>query len=219
MCNRYSPGDRAQIIDYFGASELTPFNDGPMRVHPRDPGPVVRLDDGRKVLEQMSWGFPLVLRGKKGQPLKPTTVNNARFDKLSGFWKRYAANPSARCLIPATRYAEAVGPKGKMTTTWLSLKSSPMFAWAGLWTQSDEWGRVYTGVMTDNAPELIDIHDRSPVILGRDDWDTWLNAPLDELYRFDRPWPASDVCVDHTDTLWKHGGSDREAATNRDLFG
>ena len=30
----------------------------------------------------MTWGFPLVLKGKNGQPLKPKPVNNARTDKL-----------------------------------------------------------------------------------------------------------------------------------------
>jgi hypothetical protein len=33
----------------------------------------------------MVWGFPLVLKGKGGQALKPKPVNNARVDKLDGF--------------------------------------------------------------------------------------------------------------------------------------
>ena len=72
-----------------------------------------------------------------------------------------------------------------MTETWLSVKGAPVFAWAGLWRPSDEWGDCYTGVMTDNAPELAYIHDRSPVILMPDQWKTWLMAPLAELYS---PW-------------------------------
>jgi putative SOS response-associated peptidase YedK len=80
-----------------------------------------------------------------------------------------------------------------MKTAWLTLRSTSMFAWAGLWRESEDWGPVYTGVMTRNAPELASIHDRSPVILAREDWETWLNAPLADLQRFDRPWPADDV--------------------------
>jgi len=82
------------------------------------------------------------------------------------------------------------------------VKDQPIFAWAGLWTNSDEWGGVYTGVMTDNAPELVDIHDRSPVILDPSDWDVWLNAPLEDLYQFDRPYPADRMTVEHTDAPW-----------------
>jgi putative SOS response-associated peptidase YedK len=155
----------------------------------------------------MTWGVPVSLRGKSGQLLKPKPVNNARFDKLGAFWKRWAEDPHQRCLIPTTRYAEAAGPKGAMTETWLSLTDQPLFAWAGLWRQSDEWGDCFTGVMTDNAPELAHIHDRSPVILDPEDWDTWLSAPLPDLYQFDRPYPPSRIAVDETDTPWFRGRS------------
>lgn len=206
MCNRYSPGDRQQITNLFKAQTLRDLNDGPAIVHPREPGWVIRNVDGELVLDQMTWGFPVVLKGKRGQPLKPKPVNNARFDKLNQLWRNWACRPEHRCLIPATRYAEAQGPAGHMTTTWLSLRSAPVFAWAGLWRDSSEWGSVYTGVMTGNAPELCEIHDRSPVILAPDEWDEWLNAPLEALKKFDRPWPAEDVVIDRTDVLWSRGG-------------
>jgi len=103
------------------------------------------------------------------------------------------------------RFAEAVGEKGRMTETWLSVKDQPIFAWAGLWTNSDEWGSVYTGVMTEACLELEHIHDRSPVILDPQDWDTWLNAPLADLYQFDRPLPVERMVVNATDKLWFTG--------------
>jgi len=209
MCNRYIPGDRERIEKLFSAAPLRPFNEGPTIVHPREPGWVVRLIDGQPVLDQMTWGFPVYVRGRvgqRGQQLKPKPVNNARFDKLGAFWARWAREPANRCLIPATRYAEAVGNPGSMTTTWLSLKSSPVFAWAGLWTASDEWGAVYTGVMTSACTELEAIHDRSPVIVAREDWAAWLTAPVADLSRFDRPWPAADVRIEPSTVLWKDGG-------------
>ncbi len=202
MCNRYQPGERKRIDDHFSAKRLREYNTGPDTVHPREPGWVVRLVDGERVVEQMTWGFPVVLRGKQGQPLKPKPVNNARFDKLGAFWRRWASEPSHRCLIPAARYAEAVGEPGRMTEAWLSVRDQPVFAWAGLWRRSDEWGDVYTGVMTDNAPELTHIHDRSPAILEPEQWDTWLKAPLADLYQFDRPYPAERMVVEATDQLW-----------------
>jgi len=211
MCNRYQPGERKRIIDFFDAPLLREVNPGPAIVHPREPGWVVRRDQARGglALDQMTWGFPVYVNGrtgKRGQPLKPKPVNNARFDKLRSFWSRWASMPRRRCLIPATRYAEAVGEPGRMTTTWLSLRSEPVFAWAGLWGVSDEWGPVYTAVMTSCAAELADIHDRSPVILARADWQAWLHAPLPELACFDRPWPAADVSVVSTAVLWSQGG-------------
>jgi hypothetical protein len=38
----------------------------------------------------MVWGFPLVLKGKSGQPLKPKPCNNTRADKLDSFMWRYS---------------------------------------------------------------------------------------------------------------------------------
>lgn len=203
MCNRAERGDTQKVLNLFGARRGARFNEGPLETHPAQPGTVIRLDNGERVLEQMTWGFPLAQKSKKtGKPLKPKPVNNARFDKLGSYWKRWATDPRNRCLIPTARYAEAVGEGGRMTETWLSVRDQPIFAWAGLWSVSDEWGAVYTGVMTDNAPELAAIHDRSPVIIDPDHWDTWLHAPLEELYQFDRPYPAERIIVQPTSAPW-----------------
>jgi hypothetical protein len=72
----------------------------------------------------MIWGFPLQLKGKHGQPLKPKPVNNTRADKLgSNFW--YNSFEQRRCLIPLTAWAEAEGPTRAKTRTWLSLMGYP----------------------------------------------------------------------------------------------
>jgi len=89
-----------------------------------------------------------------------------------------------------------------MTETWLSVRDLPVFAWAGLWRNSDEWGTCYTGVMTDACIELSQIHDRCPVILDPADWQTWLTAPLADLARFDRPLPAERMEMDRTPNPW-----------------
>lgn len=202
MCNRAERGSTDKVLNLFGAKVGQRFNEGPIQFHPKSPVPIVRMIDGEMILEQSTWGFPVSLRGKSGQVLKPKPVNNARFDKLGSFWKRWAINPEQRCLIPTARYAEAVGESGRMKETWLSLRDQPIFAWAALWDDSQEWGRVSTGVMTDNAPEFAYIHDRSPVILDPQDWRTWLTAPLADLYRFDRPYPPERMTVEHTNNPW-----------------
>ena len=199
------------MLHHFGAKLGARFNEGPLQVHPKEPGSVLRLVEGELTLEQMTWGFPVALPSKRDPKvkLKPKPVNNARFDKLGTFWKRWAVDPNNRCLIPTARFAEAVGEKGQMTETWLSVKDQPIFAWAGLWTNSDEWGAVYTGVMTDASVELADIHDRSPVIIDPDDWSTWLTAPLPDLYQFDRPLPVERMIVDATEKPWFQRKSDQ----------
>jgi putative SOS response-associated peptidase YedK len=205
VCNRYERDDPAAIASHFKARALAAdTNVGRSIVHPKDPGLVVRVDDGERVVDQMTWGFPVMLKGKSGQPLKPRPVNNARFDKLGTFWKRWAAEPRQRCLIPVKRYAEAVGPSGSMTETWLSRADGDAIAWAGLWRSSPEWGDCYTGVMTDAPAAIAKIHDRMPVMLHENKWDEWLSAPFDALQQFARARPdPSEIRIDATETPWR----------------
>lgn len=202
MCNRYQPGDRQTITQLFEASMTRQINEGPTTVHPKDPALVVLRRNGALVVDQMTWGFPVQLRGKTGNLLKPKPVNNARFDKLGGFWKRWAKDTAHRCLIPTSRFAEAVGPKGSKTETWISVVDEPIFAWAGLWRDTDEWGLSYTGVMTDACLELAHIHDRSPIILTRHQWNAWLSAPLEKLGEFNRPPSIELLHVEVTAIPW-----------------
>lgn len=99
MCNRTERGVTDKVLNLFGAKLDARFNEGPMQVQPKEPGGIIRLVDGERVLEQMTWGFPVSLKSKKtGEPLKPKPVNTARFDKLGSFWRRWAVEPENRCL-------------------------------------------------------------------------------------------------------------------------
>ena len=89
-----------------------------------------------------------------------------------------------------------------MTRTWISVADQPTAEWAGLWRPSDEWGDCYTGVMVNATEDLIDIHDRMPVILHPIEHDAWLNAPAEEAIALVRKYPASRLLVDRTGNLW-----------------
>lgn len=170
-------------------------------VYPGYPGLVMTAT---KELRSMVWGFPLVLKGKNGQPLKPKPINNARADKLDGFMWRYSFQ-ERRCLVPVTAFAEAEGEKGAKTRTWFSLppedSSEGVFAVAGLWRDTPEWGPAYTMVMTEACIHVADVHDRMPVILRRSDWGDWLDGPPDHATLLCRPYP--DLMVkERSDESW-----------------
>ena len=148
----------------------------------------------------MAWGFPLPRKGAKGQPLKPKPVNNARSDKLgSPFWS--ASFRDRRCLIPVTRFAEAEGPRGGKTRTWFSLPDSPLMAVGGFWRDTEKWGAAYTMVMTDANREVSSLHDRMPVILAPQDWQTWLGDDPQAAFKLCTPY-AGEMHVDRTDDPW-----------------
>ena len=149
----------------------------------------------------MNWGFPLVLKSKKtGAPLKPKPVNNTREDKLhTGFW--IDSFRKRRCLIPVTAWAEAEGLKGAMTRTWYSLPDQDLFAVAGVWRQTAEWGDAYSMVMVDGCEQMADVHDRMPTIIAREHWERWTNGDPDEAFALCRVYHAP-LIVDRTSEPW-----------------
>ena len=148
----------------------------------------------------MTWGFPRILKGKNGQPLKPRPVTNARNDNLaSPFWRDSFAR--RRCLVPATAWAEPEGERRQMTCTWHSLPGGEMFAIAGLWRWSQEWGEVYAMVMVDSCAQMAEVHDRMPVVLKPEQWEQWTKAPADEAFDLIQTW-CDELAIERTDVRW-----------------
>jgi putative SOS response-associated peptidase YedK len=198
MCNLYRMTKTAsEVAAWFGAVEGTPGANFAEEVYPGTTGLVV----AEGAVRTMVWGFPLVLKGKQGQPLKPKPVNNARTDKLSTFFWRHSFE-QRRCLIPLTAWAEAEGPKGRMTRTWMSAPDGPLLATAGVWRDSEEWGACYSMVMTDSAgSDAAKVHSRMPVLLAPEDHSRWLSAPPEDALALCRAWPEALV-IDRTAQAW-----------------
>ena len=199
MCNlyeHYTTGMNA-IFGKSLSEMLAGENLPTAQVYPASPGIVITSD---MTPRKMTWGFPLVLKGKDGQPLKPKPVNNARTDKLgSSFWS--ASVCERRCLIPLDRFAEAEGNKGAMTRTWFSMPDAGQFHCAGIWRDSAEWGNVYSMVMTEAVGVVERIHDRMPVILKPDDYDIWLSGQVEEAKALCIPY-AGKLIENRTQDLW-----------------
>lgn len=198
MCNLYRMTKAtAEVARWFKVEdELHGANFGE-EVYPGYPGAVV----AHSKLMQMTWGFPLVLKSKRtGEPLKPKPVNNARDDKLDGYMWRYSFE-ERRCLIPMTAWAEAEGLPGSKIRTWLSRSDADLFAAAGLWRNSDEWGPVYSMVMTDSAGPAAHCHSRMPVLLVESDWKKWTDGSPSDARRLCQSWDG-DLVIDRTDQRW-----------------
>lgn len=201
MCNLYrlnKPADDVAAFFRNAGLGVPVVADGnvPELVYPGYPGLVAAADG----LRAMVWGFPLARTGAKGQPLKPKPVNNSRSDKLgSPFWS--ASFRERRCLIPASAWAEAQGPMGSKTRTWLAHAEGGLLAMAGIWRSSAEWGDVFSMVMTDAAGAAARVHHRMPVILAPADWACWMGGPANEAAKLCRPWHGP-LAVDDTTEPW-----------------
>jgi putative SOS response-associated peptidase YedK len=202
MCTLYKVDkSAAEVAGWFRArAPQLPLN-VPDEVYPGYPGLVVRERDGERVLEQMTWGFPLRLKGMKPNS-QPKPVNNIA-DLRKPFWSPLARKPQWRCLIPVTHFCEAEGPKGRKTRTWLYEREQPIFAWGGLWRNSDEGGPVYSGAMADCNETVRPIHTRMPVILRREDWETWLHGSFEDICaRQGRCYPDELIGIQRTAEPW-----------------
>ena len=197
MCNLYRMTKNAdEVARWFAATNAAAGANFGAEVYPGYPGLVFAEGSVR----QMAWGFPVVLKGKRGQPLKPKPVNNARDDKLmGGFWRDSFTR--RRCLIPVTDWAEAEGEAGRMTRTWYRLAGHDLFAVAGLWRPTSEWGDAYTMVMSDSCSQMADVHDRMPVVLPREQWDQWLEGTPEEALPLVRTCDL-ELATERTAELW-----------------
>jgi putative SOS response-associated peptidase YedK len=197
MCNLYRMTKAPdEVARWFNAS-VGSIGNAATEVFPGYPGMVVAGGE----LRSMVWGFPLTLKSKKtGLPLKPKPVNNTRADKLDSYMWRYAF-AERRCLIPVTQFAEAEGEAGNKTRTWFALPNEPVFAVAGIWADTPEWGPAYSMVMTEACIHVADVHDRMPVILRRQDWPDWLDGAPDDARLLCGPYPEL-MLVDRTADAW-----------------
>jgi putative SOS response-associated peptidase YedK len=190
----------AEVAAHFNV-KVPNYSNAPQEAYPGTPGTVVRQEAGERIMQSMTWGFPLRLKGMS-PTAKPKPVNNIA-DLNKPMWKGLAARPQWRCLIPLTEFAEAEGLKGAKTRTWFNVKGQPIFAAAGLWRVSDEWGPVYSMVMTDCNEAIRPVHDRMPVLLMPDDYDSWLNETFDDAVAFqNRCFPDELIHMTRTDELW-----------------
>ena len=196
MCNLYRMRAKdTEIAQLFRAKTSTGANYGE-EVYPGYPGLVV----AEGVARTMTWGFPLALTGKQGQKLKPKPINNARGDKLhTAFWRDSFIK--RRCLIPVSEWGEAEGERGRMTRTWYGIPDEPVFAVAGLWRPTQEWGDAYSMVMVDGCEQMADVHDRMPVVLAAGDWDQWLSGAPEQAFALCQTC-SGDLVVDRTETPW-----------------
>ena len=214
MCGRFvstSPPD--EIAKYFGAAEVDERLEGPnFNVAPTQDVYAVLENGGVRRVEALHWGLiPFWAKEAK----VGNRMINARSDKVatSGAYKH--AFKKRRCIIPADGFYEWTKPRAqrpgaepqerkhsgqpKKQPWFIHRPDDEPIAFAGLWEvwrpdgSEDELVSctIITGEPNDKMAE---IHDRMPIMLPPDAWDTWLDQEVqdtDLLGKFLVPAPSS----------------------------
>jgi putative SOS response-associated peptidase YedK len=103
---------------------------------------------------------------------------------------------SRRCLIPADGFYEWQRSAAVKQPFCFEVNDGELFAFAGLWDRwkdpSGTWVKSCSILTTTPNAVTAAVHDRMPVILGRDNYDLWLdprmtnvNAACDLLKPYD----------------------------------
>lgn len=169
-------------------------------------GLVVRESNGRRVLQTMTWGFPLLTQEMReaGEPIgRIGLVANL----TSALWEKTVVDSRYRCLIVLTDFANPDGQQGAKTRTWYSLRDQPIMAWAGFCRNTPELGPVYAG-MTMTANEVVaETNDRMPVLLEPSDYDLWLHGSIRDVigFQFRHPPLGTRMAVIKSADLWRGG--------------
>ena len=192
MCNQYAPETSAALIaKLFNAQWSEDEMNWKDEVYPKYQAPVVRMKEGRRIVDSMSWGFPTQVQGKTKMLTKHVT--NAR-NLASPFWKGSAMNPERRCLVPFRRFAEPRPGKdpvtGRPANWWFTIADQPVAAFAGLWRPTEQ-GAVFAFATCEPNALVAPLHEKAmPVILLAEDHERWLSGDYADVTALQAPYPS-----------------------------
>lgn len=192
MCGRYASSRPVDdLLVHFEVAdppeEVLPPS---WNVAPTDPVYVV-VERGSRQLRVVRWGL---VPSWAQDPKVGARFINARRETVAEKPAYRAAYAKRRCLVPADGYYEWQ-PTGSGKQAWyLTDRTGDVLALAGLYEvwRSPEGRWLWTcTVLTTEAPdELGQIHDRTPLLVPREDWPRWLAPELAD--------PGSDLLVPGT---------------------
>lgn len=201
MCGRYAlKYTPAELVIRFGLDECADFSPR-YNIPPGTDIPVIRQSpEGKRVLHLLRWG--LVPHWAKDQTIG-AKLNNARGESVAERPSFRDAYKRRRCLIPASGFFEW-RVEGKVKQPYyISLKSGAPLAMGGLWEswKTSDGGVLRTVCVVTTSPNAVmeTIHDRMPVIVAPENWQSWLSGMPEDVAEMVAPfrdgelqgWPVS----------------------------
>ena len=200
MCGLYSfrksPEETRALFGYLDEPDFPPR----AHVAPGQPIAIVRTEEGKRRFALVRWGFvpSWAKEFRAGKPLI-----NARGETVMEKPTFRNAMRRRRCLVPADGYYEWSGEvPGRKTCYFVQRKDEAPFAFGGLWEawMGADGSEIETATLMTIAPnrELSAIHDRMPVIIKPEDFETWLTGDPEEAARLIRPAPDETFVLEAT---------------------
>ncbi len=198
MCNHYrnNPDAIPTWREYIGYDVGREYSEIKIDIWPKYNALIIRQAEGRRIGETMRWGVSLTVPGKREGTTIAKRITNVR-NLASPFWKSNLANPSHRCLVPFTSFAEPISGAGR-DECWFKVAASPVSAFAGIWRPSSE-GNVFAFLTCEPNPLVRPVHPKAmPVILHPEDYGRWLATDATDAASLAMPYPSQLMALDNT---------------------
>lgn len=175
---------------------------------------IIENAEGTRQLEYLKWG--LIPSWAKDAKIGYSMIN-ARAETVAEKASYRNAFKKRRCLIPADGFYEWKKENTKKKTPmYIQLQSGEPFAFAGLYeswrpSESEPWIKTCTIITTEPNSLMESIHDRMPVILKPEDYETWLTpkeVATVELLSLLKPYPAPEMKAVQVSTLVNNTSND-----------
>jgi putative SOS response-associated peptidase YedK len=215
MCGRFTlTVDPADLQDAF--PEFTFPAQGAPRYNIAPSQPILALpNDGTNRADFFVWGL---IPSWAKDPSIGNRMINARAETLAEKPSFRGPLKYHRCLIFADGFYEwqtIPGTKSKLPH-YIRLTSGKPFVFAGLWEhwQPADGSEVRSATIITTAPNelMAPIHNRMPVILGKDTYAQWIDPTPQPLPRFQDlliPYPAGEMKAYPVSTLINSPNNER----------
>jgi putative SOS response-associated peptidase YedK len=202
MCGRVrlsSDVSEIKLVFSIAPHRPTPNIAPSWNVAPTDPLPVVRYD--AKARRAQFGCDALGARTLLGQDIKVGFANiNAKAEGIESKPAFREAFQRRRCLVPVDNFYEWKKTAGGKQPCAIALADQGLMALAGLWENwrapAGEWIRSFAIITTRPNELCAELHNRKPVVLGREAWPAWLGEePGDarQLKALLAPYPSEGM--------------------------
>jgi putative SOS response-associated peptidase YedK len=199
MCGRYRLTSKERYLaEHFDVSDEVEWSPR-YNIAPSDSVATIRqhATEPKRMFSKMRWG--LVPSWAEDPSIGYKTIN-ARSESVTEKPSYSDSFKKRRCLIPADGFYEWKKEGKEKQPFNFGMVDDSIFAFAGIW---DSWrapeGQVIEtcSILTTTPNALVQaVHDRMPVILGRDVYDDWLDPALQDttaLAYLLKPFPAKEM--------------------------
>jgi putative SOS response-associated peptidase YedK len=202
MCGAYgfSVNNAKAVYDRFEIENILEGLKPRWNVRPGQMNPIITSQSPNRI-SRMFWG--LIPHFAQDENYKYKTIN-AKAETVSRLPTFREPFRHKRCIVPATGFYEPDKmhyAKPPFPWYYFQLKEQPLFGFAGIydiWKDKQTGKEIYSYTIITTTPNALvgKIHDRMPVILQKEDEETWLNSDITEpeqLLPLLKPYPADQM--------------------------